>query len=283
MSRRERVTVTIREDLLRSLDRLVDSDKIRNRSHALEYLLSRALGTGPTQAVILASGEGVKMRPFSYEIPKCLIPVQGKPILEHTIERLRDHGFRDIIITVGHLAEKIEGHFGDGSQLGVSITYVHEKKRHGTGWSLKQVEKHIKTPTFLLWYGDVLLDIDVTELVQMHQSTKSAIGTLVLSPVFDPSAYGAVKLRGTKVVEFEEKPRISPSVSHLVFSGCAVLNQHIFEYFPERLKRGGLSLENDIFPQLIEKGVLHGYPIEGQWFDVSTPEIYEQVLKQWRA
>lgn len=283
MARRERVTITVREDLLRSLDRLVDNDKIRNRSHAVEYLLSRALGGGPTQAVILASGEGVKMRPFSYEIPKCLIPVQGKPILEHTIERLREHGFRDIIITVSHLAKKIEDYFGDGSKFGVTITYVHEKKLHGTGWSLKEASKHVKTDTFMLWYGDVLMDLDITELVQMHQSVNTAIATLVLSPVFDPSPYGAVKLRGSRIVDFEEKPTVSPSVSHLVFSGGAVFNRAIFDYLPTRTPKNGISLENTVFPQLIDQGVLHGYPIEGQWFDVSTPEIYEQVLKQWQV
>lgn len=283
MPRRERVTVTLRDDLLRSLDRLVDSDRIRNRSHALEYVLSRALGSGPTQAVILASGKGVNMRPFTYETPKPLIPVQGKPILEHTIERLREAGFRDITITVSHLADKIIDYFKDGASLGVSITYVKEKKTLGTGWSLREARKHLKTSPFLLWYGDVLLDVDMNELVQVHQGTDAAIATLVLSPVFDPSAYGAVKLRGSKIVDFEEKPEISPSVSHLIFSGCAVLDQKIFDYFPSRKPKQGLSLENDVFPKLVSEGVLHGYPASGQWFDVSTPEIYEQVLKHWKA
>lgn len=283
MPRRERVTVTIRDDLLRSLDRLVDDDRIRNRSHALEYVLSRALGNGPTQAVILASGQGVNMRPFTYEVPKPLIPVHGKPLLQHTIERLRDAGFRDIIITVSHLAEKIEEYFRDGSAFGVSIHYVRERRPHGTGWSLWEARQHLTTSPFLLWYGDVLLDVDITELVHTHQSTNAAAATLVLSPVFDPSAYGAVKLRGTKIVEFEEKPKVSPHVSHLVFSGCALLHQRVFDYFPKRKSKESLSLENDIFPRLIGEGVLHGYPTTGQWFDVSTPEIYEQVLKQWKV
>ena len=124
MSQRERVTVTIRQDLLRSLDRMVDHQRTRNRSHALEVLPSNAFGTETRQAVILASGRGVKMRPFSYEIPKPLIPVKGRPLLEYSIELLAHYGIKDIIITTIHLAAKISYHFGDASRFSPKITYV---------------------------------------------------------------------------------------------------------------------------------------------------------------
>src|SRR5687767_14754086 len=105
MAQRERVTVTIRNDLLRGLDRMIDHQRIRNRSHALEVVLSRTLATETKQAVILASGEGTKMRPFTYEIPKPLIPVNGRPLLEYGIELLHHYGINDIIITISHLAD----------------------------------------------------------------------------------------------------------------------------------------------------------------------------------
>jgi mannose-1-phosphate guanylyltransferase / phosphomannomutase len=280
MSQRERITITIRKDLLRSLDRSVDHQRIRNRSHAFEVLLDRLLNTETKQAVILASGEGVKLRPFTYEIPKPLIPVGGRPLLEYSIELLRQHEITDIVMTISHLGDKIKQHFGDGSQFGVSIHYVEESKPTGTGGALLASHEHLEETPFLTLYGDVLLDLDLTEFAQTHQNLKAAVGTIALTSVADPSAFGAVKLRGTRVVEFYEKPTISGDVSRLVFAGVAVFDPAVFDFFPKR-RRGLLSLERDIFPELINQGRLYGYPFEGQWFDVSTPETYERVLKQW--
>src|SRR3990167_8555392 len=143
MSQRERVTITIRQDLLRALDNTIDHQRVRNRSHALEVVLSRALDTETKQAVILASGEGVKMRPFTYEIPKPLIPVNGRPLLEYGLKLLREHGINDVVITVSHLAQKIQDHFGDGSSLGLKITYAKERRPSGTGGALQATKQNI--------------------------------------------------------------------------------------------------------------------------------------------
>lgn len=276
---RERITVTIREDLLRSLDNMVDGNRIRNRSHALEYILARTATSGKTQAVILASGEGVKMRPFTYEIPKPLIPVHGKPLLEYTINLLREHGIKDIVITTHHLAEKIEKHFGDGSGFGVRIQYVNEKSLSGTGVSLWRAKEKLTASPFLLLYGDVLIDIDLTEFLSAHENTQSSsVATLALTSVANPTPYGSVRLRGTRIMDFKEKPDEDTGSSPLVFAGCAVLDQRIFDAYPKKLAKG-LSLEEDIFPKLVKQGQLNGYPFEGTWFDVSTPEVYDQVLK----
>lgn len=281
MPQRQRVTITIRDDLLRSLDRVIDHQRIRNRSHAIEVLLSRILNTEVRQAVILASGEGVKMRPFTYEVPKPLIPVNGRPLLENTIDMLRHHGITSIVMTISHLAEKIRHHFGDGSKFGVTIRYVHEKKPSGTGGALLAARPYLEDDSFIALYGDVLVDLDLTEFLQAHENTKAAVGTLALTSVADPSAYGAVRLRGTRVVEFSEKPPVRSDVSRLVFAGVAAFQPTVFNFFP-KTKRGPLSLERHIFPKLINQGRLYGYPFEGQWFDVSTPDAYEQVLKQWK-
>lgn len=272
--------MTIRRDLLHALDSTIDHQRIRNRSHALEVLLSRLLESEAKQAVILASGEGVKMRPFTYEIPKPLIPVNGRPLLSYGIELLRNFGITDVLITVSHLAKKIEDHFGDGASSGVKITYVRERAPSGTGGALRAARPHVADAPFLVLYGDVLVNLDLTEFLQAHQNVKAAIGTLALTSVADPSAYGAVKLRGARVVEFSEKPLLTGSVSRLVFAGCAAFDPAVFDFLPRT--RGKLSLEQDIFPQLIEQGRLYSYPFEGQWFDVSTPEVYEQVLKNWQ-
>jgi NDP-sugar pyrophosphorylase family protein len=281
MPQRERITITIRSDLLRSLDNTIDHQRIRNRSHAFEVALSRHLQSEATQAVILASGQGTLMRPFTYEIPKPLIPVNGKPLLEYTIEMLRGHGISDIIITVSHLAQKIMDHFGDGSAFGVRISYVEEKKPTGTGGALQAAQKKVGSGPFLVMYGDVLLDLDVNEFLQTHAQTNAAIGTLALTSVADPSAYGSVKMRGTRIVEFSEKPAANTDASRLVFAGIGAFTNAVFNFFPKK-SSGKLSLEHDIFPKLIAEGRLYGYPFEGQWFDVSTPEMYERVIKNWR-
>ena len=137
MPKRHRITVTIKDDHLQSLDQMVDHHRIRNRSHALEVVLSRALEVAPRQALILASGAGTHMRPFTYEIPKALIPVAGRPLLEHGLLLLQRFGIKDVTITVSHLAEKIMAHFGTGQQFGLNITYLQESTLTGTGGALR--------------------------------------------------------------------------------------------------------------------------------------------------
>lgn len=279
-SQRKRVTITIRDDLLNGLDRLIDHQRIRNRSHAVEVLLSRALQSKSAQAVVLASGEGVNMRPFTYEIPKPLIPVGGRPLLEQSLVRLRQAGLTSLIITVSHLASRIEQHFGDGSRFGVSITYAREPRLSGTAGALFAARKHLVSQPFIVLYGDVLSELDFNDLLAVHRDTKAAVGTMAVTSVADPSAYGAVKLRGSRVVDFSEKPRPSAATSRLVFAGAAAFNPAIFNFFPKR-RKASLSLEHDIFPKLIAQGRLFGYPFEGKWFDVGSPEVYERVLQEW--
>lgn len=281
MPRRHRVTITIRGDLLNSLDRLVDHQKIRNRSHAVEYLLNRSLGHETRQAVILASGTGVNMRPFTYEVPKPLIPVHGRPILEHTIELLRNHEIRDIVITVSHLKDHIIKYFGDGSHFGVRITYVTESKPSGTGGALHAAAPYLTSSPFLVFYGDILIDLDLTDFLQAHQSNSAALATIALTSAADPSEYGSVRLRGTRVAQFAEKPQATAATSRLVFAGVMACNKELFTRIPKNTRN--LSLERGVFPKLIKEQRLYGYPFEGQWFDVSTPETYEHVLRSWEV
>ena len=131
MTHRKRITITIREDLLHALDSTIDYEHIRNRSHALESILAKNFTSSTKQAVILASGKGIKMRPFTYEIPKPLIPVNNKPLIEHGLSLLSKHGIKKIIITVSHLASKIQKELKDGSHLGLDISYIQEKNQLG--------------------------------------------------------------------------------------------------------------------------------------------------------
>jgi NDP-sugar pyrophosphorylase family protein len=271
---RERLTITLKKDVLAQLDATIDGTKIRNRSHAIEYILGKHLNPGVKRALILAGGKGLNMRPFTYEIPKAMIPVHGRPILEYIIEQLRMSGVTDLVILVSHLGEKIKAHFRDGKAFDVRIRYVAEKEARGTGGSLRTAKPYLNE-TFLLIYGDVLADLDIHELVNFHQ-THHGVVTAALSTAEDPTEYGLVKLRGHHVLDFIEKPK--GSRPGLVSAGIYILEPTIFKY----LKGSKISLESDVLPKLAQEGKVVGYPFEGQWFDVSTPIIYERALHEWR-
>ncbi|MBI4127764.1 MAG: NTP transferase domain-containing protein [Parcubacteria group bacterium] len=276
--RRNRLTITLRNDLLKLLDGTIDGAEIRNRSHAIERLLGKALYPRVTKAVVLAAGEGVKMRPFTYEMPKTMLPVKGRPILEHAIELLRSHELRDIVIVIGRLGEKIRAHFSDGKHFGVTITYVEQSaKPIGTAAALLAAKPYVGSGPVLVMYGDVLADINLAEFIEFHRNEKG-VATMALTSVADPSIYGAVGLAGTRVCEITEKPTKSNTTSR-------VINAGIYVFEPEALgalSKDAVSLERDLFPALCKEGKLMGYPFAGKWFDIGTPAIYERALNEWK-
>lgn len=275
---RERLTITLRKDIIKQLDRTIDGFRIRNRSHAIEYFLSKGLGPKVSKAFILAGGRGVKMRPFTYEMPKAMIPVRNRPLLEHVIEIIRSFGIREIIISIDYLGDKIKDYFGDGGKFGVRITYAEEIKPKGTAVPLRSAKSLIGSNPFILWHCDVLADIDLMDFIDFHESHKGMV-TMALTPVSDPSAFGAVKLRGDNIVDFKEKAGHGPEVSRLINAGIYLMNPKIIDYIP---KKPVSYLEKDVLPTLIKKGHLYGYVFEGKWFDVSTPAVYERALKEWK-
>jgi NDP-sugar pyrophosphorylase family protein len=276
---RERISITLKKQLLKKIDSMVDGMKIRNRSHAIEFLLSKSLTPFVSKAVILAGGPGTKMRPFTYEIPKALIPVQGRALLEYTIELLKKNNITDIVISIGHLGDKIREHFGNGGRYGVNIQYVQQAQVTGTGGALAGVSGFFTKEPFVLMHGDVLVDIELQDLISFHQDQDYSV-SMALTSVSNPSDFGVVSLRGNAVVAFSEKPKKDKSSSHLINAGVYVCDPEIFDYLPAT---GECSLEKDIFPQLIQEHKLGGYMFDGMWYDVGTPEIYEQVLKEWRT
>lgn len=277
---RERVTITIRRDLLNQVDKLIDGTKVRNRSHAIESLVTKSLGSHLGTALVLAGGKGVKMRPFTYEMPKSMIPINDRPILAHIIERLREHNIRNVVLLTGYLGEKIQAHFGDGSAYGVQITYVHETKALGTAGALQAARSHVGGQAFYVLHGDVLADINFSEFAEFHEAQGRA-ATMALTSVENPTAYGAVRLSGTRIVEFEEKPTNDPSVSRLINAGMYVLNPSVLDRIPGVKGGKPIFLEEDVFPELVTQGELTGYLFDGTWFDISTPAEYERALKAW--
>jgi len=273
---RERLTITLRKSVLTKIDAFIDGTKIRNRSHAIEFLITQSLTPKVRQAIVLAGGKGLHMRPFTFEMPKGLLPVGGKPILEHIVELLREHEIRDVIFSIGHLGEKIVEYFGDGKKFGVRISYIEEEKPSGTGGAVSLCRKAITDDTFLVIHGDILVGINLSDLIAFHKEQETT-ATIALTSVVDPSSFGEVTLNGSKITAFVEKPEKGKQTSQLINCGVYVFNKDIFEYIPDK----GVSQLEAIFPKLCSRRQLSGFMFGGNWVDVGTPSSYEQAIKEW--
>lgn len=273
---KERVTFTIEADILKKLDSTIDRRKVKNRSQAAELLLMRALNSDAIKtALILAGGKGTRMKPITDEIPKPLIPLQGKPIIQHTIELFKKYGIGNIIISLGYKGEKIKEHFGDGSRYGVKISYVTEKEPLGTAGPLKLAKKLVKG-TFVLCNSDQLINIDLHDMYLFHREQNS-MATIALTTVSNPSAYGVAKLQGSKIIEFLEKPKNPPS--KLINAGLYIMEPEVIDIVQE----GFSMVEKDVFPKIAKQERLYGYSFSGQWFDTGSMERYATALKEWNG
>src|ERR671933_402600 len=157
------------------------------------------------QALILAGGEGTRLRPLTTTVPKPVVPLVDRPFIAFMLDWLRDHGVDDVVMSCGHLADGVRRVLGDGSKIGLRLRYIEEPRPLGTGGALKYAED-LLDERFLMLNGDVLTDIDVSAQIEQHART-GAVGTLALVPVEDPRAYGLVRLTDERAVrEFVEKP-----------------------------------------------------------------------------
>lgn len=274
---RNRLTITIKKDVLKKLDDYIDGSRIRNRSHAIEYVLSKHFAPKIKKAIILAGGKGLKMRPFTYEMPKAMIPVSNRPVLEHIIENLRRFDIRELIISVGHQGQKIKQHFGDGSKFGVKITYLQQgKSENGTAQPILQAKTLIGVNPFIVYYGDVLATIDFDDMTDFHL-TNNGLVTAALTAVNKSSDWGVVRVQGSRVYSFLEKPDARRDLSNIINAGIYIFEPEVFKYL-ENAKR----LEKDVFSKLVEQHKLFGYIFAGDWFDVGNPESYKQAVKSWK-
>ena len=280
MLEREKLTVTIKKDLFKKIDAIIDGRKIRNRSHAAEYLIEEGLGINKiTKAIILVGGEGTRLRPFTLELPKAMLPIHDKPMVLHVIEQLKSHGVTDIVLAIGYKGEKIKEYFGDGHQFGVNISYVSEDTPLGTAGPLRLAKKYLNKSFFIVW-GDILSHLDLTDFMHFHKE-HGGLATVALTTVADPSRYGVAMLNGDKIIGFVEKPKKEQAPSNLINSGMAIMEPEVIEkYIP---KQGKSMVEYDIYPKLAQEGKLCGYSFQGQWFDTGTHEAYEQAIREWKS
>jgi mannose-1-phosphate guanylyltransferase len=274
---KERIALTIDRDLLTKLDSMVDETTVRNRSHAVELILSKHLGFKELKhAVILCGGEGTRLRPITYAIPTPLVPLHGKPIIAHLFDLLRKYDVRNVVLSIGHKKDKIKHEIGDGRKYGLNVTFTEEDAPLGTAGPLANLKDVLKS-SFIVSNGDELKNIDIMEMFENHRKS-GALVTIALTTVSDPSQYGVAKLDGSRIVEFVEKPKAEEAPSNLINAGFYIIEPEVLSM----IKPGFSMLERDIFPKLAEQGRLYGFPFSGQWFDTGNMERYERAIKEWK-
>jgi len=229
------------------------------------------------RAIILAGGEGTRLRPLTYNLPKALIPVQGKTLTEHVIDVLKKLDVDEIVLSIGYMADKVKDYFGDGSKFGLKITYAVEKEPMGTAGPLILLPKI--NETFVMVNGDNLFNLDFKKMLELHKKNK-ATATIALTRVEDVSHFGAARLEGDKILEFIEKPKKEEAPSNYINSGYYILEPEVFDIVKGK---DFAMMEKNVFPKLAKEGKLFGYKDNGQWFDTGTPENYEKVKKEWEG
>src|ERR671914_2051306 len=222
------------------------------------------------QALVLAGGEGTRLRPLTLTVPKPVMPLAGKPFLHFMLIWLRGHGVDRAILSCGFMADAVAEVLGH-EHAGVELQYVNEQEPLGTAGPLRlAADQGLLEDRLLVLNGDVLTDIDLTAQIAQHERT-GARATLALTPVEDPSAYGLVRTRdGGEVTEFVEKPAPDQIDTRNISAGAYVLERSVLGLLEADEPA---SIERDVFPPLVGKG-LYGFVSNGYWLDLGTPERY---------
>ncbi len=229
------------------------------------------------KAMILAAGVGSRLDPLTRNVPKPLVPIINRPVMEYLIELLKKHGFTEIMVNLHYLGDRIEQHFGDGSKWNVKIHWSREDKLWGDAGSLKRVEEFFKDDTFIVIGGDDLTDMDLTRVLHTHRE-KGALATIALSLVDDPSEYGIVLMNEeSRITRFLEKPKGEVIFSNTANTGVYIFQPEIFELIP-----GGAFylFGKQVFPLLLEQRLpLYGHLTAAYWKDVGNLKVYQQTQK----
>lgn len=225
------------------------------------------------KAVIMAGGEGTRLRPLTYNQPKPMIPMANKALMEHVVALLKRHGFSDVVVTVGFQANAIQTYFGNGAEFGVSMAYASEESPLGTAGSVRNAMQQLDEP-FIVISGDVLTDIDLSAIVNFH-TEKKAVATIALRSVPNPLEFGIVIAREDGTIErFLEKPSWGQVFSDTINAGIYVFQPEIFDF----IGTGEVDFASDVFPRLADEGdLLYGYLTGGYWEDIGTLEAYARA------
>ena len=242
------------------------------------------------KAMILAAGKGTRVRPFTYTIPKPLMPILQKPVMEFLLELLRKHGFDRIMVNVSHLAHEIEGYFRDGQRFGVQIGYSFEGKivngeligeAIGSAGGIRRIQDFhpFFDETFVVLCGDALIDLDLTAAVKWHKE-KGAIATVITKsvPKEDVSSYGVVVTDDKgRIKSFQEKPSLSEALSTEINTGIYIFEPEIIDYIPPNQK---FDIGGELFPKLVEVGApFYAVSMDFQWVDLGKVPDYWHAIR----
>jgi mannose-1-phosphate guanylyltransferase len=242
------------------------------------------------KAMILAAGKGTRVRPITYTIPKPLIPILEKPVMEFLLELLKQHGFTEIMVNVSHLAHEIEGYFRDGQRFGVEIAYSFEGcitdgeligKAIGSAGGMRKIQdfQTFFDGTFIVLCGDALIDVDLTEAVRWHRE-KGSIATIIMKqvPKEEVSSYGVVVTDETgKIQAFQEKPTVEAALSTDINTGIYIFEPEIFNYIPSGVE---FDIGGDLFPKLVEMGApFYGISMDFEWVDIGKVPDYWHAIR----
>jgi mannose-1-phosphate guanylyltransferase len=232
------------------------------------------------KALILAAGEGTRLRPLTLTQPKPMLRIGGRPILEHIVAQLADIGIRDLAINLHYRPEAITDYFGDGADFGVRIVYSREPSLLGSAGAAKALEGFFDEP-FVVWYGDVLADIDLTGLIERHTRTGAA-ASLALYEVEDKTRCGMVETDTSgRISRFIEKPAPDVPCGDLANAGIFVLHPSVLRHVASEVN---VDFGSDVFPRLLAGGAaLYGYRIGGYILDIGSPSRYAQAEADLQA
>ncbi|MFZ9149102.1 sugar phosphate nucleotidyltransferase [Vulcanococcus sp.] len=242
------------------------------------------------KAMILAAGKGTRVRPITHTIPKPMIPILQKPVMEFLLELLREHGFTEIMVNVSHLAEEIENYFRDGQRFGVEIAYSFEGRIEdgeligdavGSAGGLKKIQtfQRFFDDTFVVLCGDALIDLDLSEAVRRHKA-KGAMASLITKrvPRDQVSSYGVVVTdEDGRVLSFQEKPAVDEAASDMINTGIYIFEPQVLDYVPEGVP---FDIGSDLFPRLVADGApFYALPMEFEWVDIGKVPDYWQAIR----
>jgi mannose-1-phosphate guanylyltransferase/phosphomannomutase len=226
------------------------------------------------QAVVMAGGEGTRLRPLTSNQPKPMVPIVGKPCMEHILELLREHGFEDVIVTLAFMPQAIRSYFGDGESLGLRMDYSIEESPLGTAGSVRLASPRLED-TFLVISGDALCDINLTKLIEFHREREAAV-TIGLVSVENPLEFGIVVTdEDGRVERFLEKPSWGQVFSDTINTGIYVLEPEMLKHVPAEQP---FDFSKELFPLLLEMGrPIYGYVCDGYWQDIGNLDQYRQA------
>lgn len=242
------------------------------------------------KAMILAAGKGTRVQPITHMIPKPMIPIMQKPVMEFLLELLREHGFTEIMVNVSHLAEEIENYFRDGQRFGVEIAYSFEGRIEdgelvgaavGSAGGLKKIQtfQPFFDDTFVVLCGDALIDLNLSEAVRRHRE-KGAMASLITKkvPLDQVSSYGVVVTdKDDRVLEFQEKPSVKEAHSDMINTGIYIFEPQVLDFVPEGQS---FDIGSDLFPRLAAADApFYALPMEFGWVDIGKVPDYWQAIR----